>query len=71
LRPVRLGLRLARALRERHPDEWEADRMLPLLGDRAVHRALLAGEDVDALERRWTQRLAAFRRLRREHLRYE
>lgn len=71
LRPVRLGLRIARALRDLHAEAWDPTRMLPLLGDRAAHAALLAGESLDVIERGWTPRLAEFARVRRRYLRYE
>ena len=44
--------------------------MVNALGDRSVHRALLAGEPIDDLEERWRPALQEFRQLRRRHLRY-
>ncbi len=70
-RPVHLALALARALRHVHPEQWDAEAMLPLLGDRAIHRALLDGADVDALERMMQPALARFGERRRTYLRYE
>ncbi len=70
-RPVRAALAIARALSRVHGDEWDADAMLPLLGDRAIHRALLEGADVDALERMAAPGLRAFEERRRAYLLYE
>jgi uncharacterized protein YbbC (DUF1343 family) len=69
--PVRAALAIARALHRVHPDEWEADAMLPLLGDRELHRALLDGAEVDALMRMAQPALSAFVERRRAHLLYE
>lgn len=69
-RPIRTGLAIARALRELHPDAWEPERMERMLGRRAVYRALLEGEPVEALERRWAPGLREFEALRERYLRY-
>lgn len=69
-RPVRTALALARALVRVHGRDWEADRMLPLLGDREIHRALLEGANVDALLARARPALARFAEKRRAHLLY-
>lgn len=71
LEPVRAALAIARALIRVHPDEWNADAMLPLLGDRALHRALLDGAALDELMRMAQPALSAFAERRREHLLYE
>lgn len=69
--PVRAALTIARALLREHPGDWDADAMLPLLGDPAIHRALLEGADVDVLFARAQPALAAFIERRRPHLLYE
>lgn len=69
-RPVQTGLAIASALRRLYPDAWEPARAAPMIGDRAIHRALLAGEDPASLEPRWAEGLAAFEALRARYLRY-
>jgi uncharacterized protein YbbC (DUF1343 family) len=69
--PIRTGLAIARALRRVHRDRWDADAMLPMIGDRAVHRALLEGTDVETLVRSYETRLRAFTSLRERYLRYQ
>jgi uncharacterized protein YbbC (DUF1343 family) len=69
--PVRAALAIARALIRVHGDEWDAGAMLPLLGDRALHRALLDGAELDALMSMARPALSAFAERRREHLLYE
>ncbi len=68
---VRAGLSIARALRRAHPDDWDAEAMLPMIGDREVHSALLAGAEVAELERLAAPGLRAFAERRARFLRYE
>lgn len=68
--PVRTGLTLATTLRRMHRSEFDADDLVKLLGDRAVHRALLRGARPGPLQHMWQQELERFRARRRHVLRY-
>jgi uncharacterized protein YbbC (DUF1343 family) len=69
-KPVRTALEIARALIARHHEQWEADKLIKLLGHADSLRALLAGARVPALERGWEPELARFRERRAPFLRY-
>jgi uncharacterized protein YbbC (DUF1343 family) len=47
--PVRLGLEIAVALRQLHPDDWDAEKLDKLLLHDATLAAILAGESPDAV----------------------
>jgi uncharacterized protein YbbC (DUF1343 family) len=68
--PVRTGLAIASAIGRLYPGAWEPERMVQMVGDRAVFAALLAGASLDALEAAWRERLASFAVLRARYLRY-
>ncbi len=67
---VRTGLALAVALRRVHAAQWDAQSMLAMLGDRAIHRALLDGADVEVLTRMAEPELGRFTERRARYLRY-
>lgn len=69
--PVRTALSLARALLRVHPEQWDAERVLPLLGDREIFRALREGADPDRLLEMARPALVRFAERRRAHLLYE
>jgi uncharacterized protein YbbC (DUF1343 family)/CubicO group peptidase (beta-lactamase class C family) len=69
-KPVRTGLEIARALIAHHREQWEADKLIKLLGHAQSMRGLLEGAHVAALERGWEPELARFRERRAPFLRY-
>ncbi len=69
LDPVRVGLEIAVALRQLHPEEWEAEKLQTLLLDRETLAAVLAG-DADAALAAAARGPAAFSPRRAPHLRY-
>lgn len=69
-RPVRTGLAIARSLWRRNASEWHSQKLMRLVGNREVIRALFAGASLDELERRWQSELDAFRDRRAQFLRY-
>jgi len=71
LRPVRMGLHIAAALRDLFPGDWNPARYDRLLADRRVFEAFVAGAAPGALESLWQDELGAFRRARRAHLLYD
>jgi uncharacterized protein YbbC (DUF1343 family) len=64
-RSFELGLIVARALRELHPDDWEPERWMRLLGNEAVYRRVLAGDDVADILRSVDGQLSEFRERRK------
>lgn len=71
LRPVDLGLGLARALRLTHPETWETRNLGVLLGGSAARDALLSDEPLASVERTFAAQAAAFVERRRPYLLYE
>jgi uncharacterized protein YbbC (DUF1343 family) len=71
LRPVRVGLEIARQLRRLFADSWDAPAYDRLLGSKAVHEAVLAGEAVDEIEAIYAQGLQEFLRRRSPFLLYK
>ena len=69
-RPLRLGLELAAALRQLHPQEWKPQRLLALLVNAQAHDALLRGLDPQAIEAAAEAGLERFRRRREPFLLY-
>lgn len=65
-----LGVEIAAALHRLHPQAFELDQTLPLVGAGWVLRAIRDGEDPKAIARRWEQELAGFRVLRAKYLLY-
>jgi uncharacterized protein YbbC (DUF1343 family) len=70
-RPLRTGFAIARQLRNLYPEAWNADAYLRLLGNRAVHDALLAGKTVEEIEAIYQPALADFKQRRARFLLYE
>lgn len=50
LAPVRMGLEIACRLRRLYPEKWDAPAYMRLLGNDAVHQALLAGKSAAEME---------------------
>lgn len=65
-----LGVEVATALHRLHPEEFDLDRTLPLVGARWVLQAIHGGEDPQAIARRWEELLMGFRALRAKYLLY-
>jgi uncharacterized protein YbbC (DUF1343 family) len=64
-----LGLTIASALRKLHPEEWEPERWMRLLGNQAVYDRVMKGDDVAAILADVDGDLAKFReRKKRFHL---
>jgi uncharacterized protein YbbC (DUF1343 family) len=68
--PLRLGITLARELRVRHPEEWQPEGVLRLLGDRATYEDILAKKPVETIMARWIEELAEFEKIRSRYLLY-
>jgi uncharacterized protein YbbC (DUF1343 family)/CubicO group peptidase (beta-lactamase class C family) len=70
LRPVRVGLAIARTLRELHGKEWKGGPVAMMLGHASTFDALLRGDGLEAIAASWDRELAAFGALRRRYLLY-
>jgi uncharacterized protein YbbC (DUF1343 family) len=70
VRPVRLGLEVAAALRALYPKDWNPKNYDRLLVHQATYEGLLAGAAVADLERGWEPGLDAFRKRRAKFLLY-
>lgn len=66
-----LGIELAVALRKVYPNDWKMDRMIELLGNRAVFDAIAQGQDPRSIAESWQPDLDAFRTLRSKYLLYK
>ncbi|HXK23359.1 MAG TPA: exo-beta-N-acetylmuramidase NamZ domain-containing protein [Myxococcota bacterium] len=65
-----LGVEILGALWRLHPDRFEIDRTLSLVGSRAVLEAIRHGRDPRAIVQAWREPLARFGRLRAKYLLY-
>jgi uncharacterized protein YbbC (DUF1343 family) len=70
LLPVQMGLEIACQLRRHYPDDWEASAYLRLLGNDAVHQALLSGKTAEEMEKLYREELQRFGERRQKHLLY-
>ena len=70
LRPVRLGVEIAAALRELHGTEFEIDRTLRLLGSLETLQRIVDGEDPAAIAASWAPAEQAWRARRAPYLLY-
>lgn len=69
--PLLTGLTIACALRDLFPDDWEADRVMRLLGNERAMGLLSAGHSADAILQSFTPDLVSFRDRRSRYLLYE
>lgn len=67
---VGLGIEILCALQRLHPDLFEIDRALHLVGSRAVLQAIKEGSDPKAIAASWQPQLEAFRKQRASYLFY-
>jgi uncharacterized protein YbbC (DUF1343 family) len=70
VRPVRLGLEVAAALRLLYPQKWETRNFDRLLVHKATYEGVLAGKPIADIERSWGPDLAAFQERRQAALLY-
>ncbi|HET6423696.1 MAG TPA: DUF1343 domain-containing protein, partial [Planctomycetaceae bacterium] len=69
--PLRVGFEIAVQLRALFPDKWETKGYLRLLGNDAVHQAVIDGKAGDEVESLSRQGINDFLRRRAKHLLYE
>lgn len=70
VRPVRLGLALAHALRAEHPEAWQTAQLIKLIGSQAVIDALLNEKEFSKVVAQADISIDAFRLRRKEYLLY-
>ncbi|HZI19203.1 MAG TPA: exo-beta-N-acetylmuramidase NamZ domain-containing protein [Pyrinomonadaceae bacterium] len=70
LRPVRVGVELAAALRRLHPADWKTDAFNRLLVNDEAYERVKRGDAPEEVERGWQARLSEFRRERARFLLY-
>jgi uncharacterized protein YbbC (DUF1343 family) len=70
LRPVRLGLALAHALRMEHPQEWQTSQLIKLIGSQELVDLLLAETDFKKVVEKAECSTEIFRLRRKEYLLY-
>jgi uncharacterized protein YbbC (DUF1343 family) len=68
--PVRTGIELARGVWRQRPRQWQSEKLIRLVGNQAVVRALFAGASAADLRRIWQPDLDAFLERRARFLRY-
>jgi uncharacterized protein YbbC (DUF1343 family) len=68
--PVLTGLTIARILWRNHPKDWQSQKLIRLVGNRAVVGALPGRLPMQDVERLWQSDLDAFRERRARYLRY-
>lgn len=68
---VRLGLTLASGLRARHAREWQAEKFMTLLANRAAFDAVLSGQSYEQVAGAWAGGLAQFGRRVQPYLLYD
>jgi uncharacterized protein YbbC (DUF1343 family) len=71
LRPVRMGIEIAAALRHLYPSDWKVDSYLRLLVNAATLERLKRGDSPEAIERSWAPSLADFQNARAAVLLYD
>jgi uncharacterized protein YbbC (DUF1343 family) len=69
-RPVLTGLALARSLWRHHPQQWASEKLMRLVGNRAVCQALMRGASLHELESLAQTDVPAFLERRGRFLRY-
>jgi uncharacterized protein YbbC (DUF1343 family) len=70
-RSLEFGLIVAAALDELHPNEWQPERWMRLLGNDEVYRRVLAGDDVADVLESVEKQVSGFRERRRQFELYE
>jgi uncharacterized protein YbbC (DUF1343 family)/CubicO group peptidase (beta-lactamase class C family) len=68
--PVRVGLSIARALKQLYPADWQSKGLLTLLGNQAAYEAFEQGDRVALIAAGWQPDLAAFAKIRERYLLY-
>ncbi|MEY2933872.1 MAG: hypothetical protein RL033_4621, partial [Pseudomonadota bacterium] len=68
--PVRTGMELARGVWRQRPRQWQSEKLIRMIGNQAVVRALFAGASTADLQRIWQPDLDAFLERRARFLRY-
>lgn len=68
--PIVTGLTIANTLKSLHPKQWESEKLLTLLADKAVFDGVQAGMSVPELQDLWRDELERFLSVREAYLLY-
>lgn len=68
--PLHLGVALAVTLQRLYPDQWQAEKAMRLLGNRATMNAIVGGQSVSEVMRVTNQNVDQFRQRRSQFLLY-
>ena len=66
-----LGIELASALHSLYPQQWHVEKMIDILANETVYKALLGGEDPRRIALDWQDGLAGFKKIRERYLIYK
>ncbi len=65
-----LGIELASALQKLYPEQYKIDKMIDILANQAVFKAIVAGEDPRRIAEEWREATEAFQKMRERYLLY-
>jgi len=65
-----LGIELASALRKLYPNQFQMEKMIDLLANKATFDAIVAGVDPRRIAEEWREGLEQFQELRKKYLLY-
>ena len=66
-----LGMELAAALLKLYPQQYQIEKIIEILGSKAVYDALLRGEDPHRIDLDWQDDLLKFEKTRERYLIYK
>jgi len=69
-RPIETGLRIAQVLRQQHPQTWDTQRLVRLIGDASVVEQTLQERPLARIHSHWQPALRAFIKRREQYLLY-
>ena len=70
LQAMRMAIEIASALTKYYPEKFETAKMILLVGNTAMIKQLMDGEDPAAIVANWNKELEAFRKVRAKYLLY-
>ena len=71
VRSLRLGIEIATILKKRYPNDFDASKMITLVGNQETIDMLVKGDSPDAIVGSWAASLAAFDAARRKYFIYK
>ncbi|MBV8514675.1 MAG: DUF1343 domain-containing protein, partial [Acidobacteria bacterium] len=71
VRSVRMGIEIATILKKRYPSDFDASKLITLIGNQETIDMLVKGDSPDAIVNSWAPSLAAFDATRRKYFIYK